>query len=145
MTTVYRSLGAGSAMLVAVLVGGTCLLVGTGRAHADDPVMHHVKYTVTAKNPIYADIYYLDQEPAIFSDYSHDPYRFTPHVNADIAPGKPWSFELNLAKPEVYAMVSVSTGTEPGTPEFHCDLSVDGTVAVSKDGPRGVLCSIRNW
>ena len=141
MTTAYRLLGAGSATLVAM----TGLLVGTGRAHADDPVMHHVKYTVSAQNPIYADIYYLDQEPAMFSDYSHDPYRFTPNVKTDIAPGKPWSFELDLAKPEIYAMVVVSTGTEPGTPQFHCDLSVDGAVVVSKDGPKGALCSIRNW
>jgi hypothetical protein len=132
-------------MLVAVFLGGTGLLVSTGSAHADDPVMHHVKYTVTAQNPIYANIYYLDQEPAIFSDYSHDPYRFTPNVKTDIAPGKPWSFELNMAKPEDYAMVVVNTGPEPGTPQFHCDLSVDGAVVVSKDGAKGVLCSIRNW
>jgi hypothetical protein len=137
----YRLLGAGSAMLVAI----TGLHVGAGRAHADDPVMHHVKYTVSAQNPIYADIYYIDQEPAIFSDYSHNPYQYTPHINFDIAPGKPWRFEWNVAKPDVWTMVSVSTGTEPGTPEFHCDLSVDGAVVVSKDGPKGVLCSLRNW
>jgi hypothetical protein len=141
MNTVYRLLGASSAMLI-VTAG---LLVGTGRAHADDPVMHHVKYTITAKKPIYADIYYIDQEPTIFSDYSHDPYRFTPNVKTDVAPDKPWSFELNLAKPDVWAMVLASTGTEPGEPQFHCDLSVDGTVVVSKDGPKGVLCSLRNW
>ena len=141
MTTAYRALGASSAMLLAL----TGLPVSTGRAHADDPVMHHVKYTITVQNPIYANIYYIDQEPAIFSDYSHDPYRFTPNVKTDIAPDKPWSFELNLAKPEYWAMVVVNTGPEPGTPQFHCDLSVDGTVVVSKDGPKGVLCSIRNW
>jgi hypothetical protein len=141
MNTVCRLLGAGAAMLVAV----TGLLVSTGRAYADDPVMHHVKYTVTAQNPIYADIYYIDQEPATFADYSHNPYRFAPNVKTDIAPGKPWSFELNLAKPEVWAMVVVSTGTEPGTPQLHCDLSVDGAVVVSQDGPKGALCSLRNW
>jgi hypothetical protein len=141
MTTAYRLLASGSAILVAM----TGLLASTGSAHADDPVMHHVKYTVSVQNPIYANIYYIDQEPAIFSDYSHDPYRFTPNVKTDIAPGSPWSFELNLAKPEDWAMVVVNTGTEPGTPQFHCDLSVDGAVVVSKDGPKGVLCSIRNW
>ena len=69
MTTVCRLLGAGSAMLVAM----TGLLVSTGQAHADNPIMHHVTYTVTAQNPIYANIYYIDQEPAIFSDYSTIP------------------------------------------------------------------------
>ena len=139
MTATYR-------MLVAVLLGGAGLLASAGSAHADDdPVMHHVKYTISVQNPIYANIYYIDQEPPIFSDYSHDPYRFTPNVKTDIGPGKPWSFELNEAKPEYWAMVVVNTGTEPGTPQFHCELSVDGTVVVSKDGPKGVLCSIRNW
>jgi hypothetical protein len=137
----YRLVCAGSAILVAM----AGLSVSQGRAHADDPMMHHIKYTLTAQNPIYANIYYIDQEPTTFSDYSHDPYRFTPNVQADIAPNKPWSFELNLAKPEYWAMVVVNTGSEPGTPQFHCDLSVDGAVVVSKDGPRGVLCSIRNW
>jgi hypothetical protein len=138
----HRLLTAGSAMLV-VMAG---LLVSTGRAHADpDPVMHHVKYTVTAQNPIYADIYYIDQEPDRFSDYSHNPYQYTPHVNFDVGPGKAWSFDWDVTKPDVWAMVSASTGTEPGTPQLHCDLSVDGAVVVSKDGPKGVLCSLRNW
>lgn len=90
-------------------------------------------------------IYYLDHEPAIFADYSHNPYSFTPHVDVDLAPGKPWSYELDLSKPDVYAMVVASTGTEPGTPNLHCDLAVDGAVVVSKDGPKGVLCSLRHW
>ncbi|HTQ22479.1 hypothetical protein [Mycobacterium sp.] len=121
------------------------MLVGSGSVHADDPVMHHVKYTVSAQKPIYTDIYYLDHEPAIFSEYSHNPYSFTPHVDIDIAPGKPWSYELDLSKPDVYAMVVASTGTEPGAPNLHCELAVDGVVVVSKDGPKGVLCSLRNW
>jgi hypothetical protein len=130
---------------LAMLLGAATGLAAAGPSRADDPVMHHVKYTVSAANPIYTDIYYLDQEPAIFSDYSHNPYQFVPNVKVDIAPGHPWSYELDLAKPDVWAMVSASTGTEPGTPQLHCDLTVDGKVVVSKDGPKGVLCSIRHW
>jgi hypothetical protein len=114
-------------------------------SQANDPVMHHVRYTVTAARPIYADIYYLDQQPPVFSDYSHDPYRFTPNVQADIAPGHPWRSEVLLSNPDQYAMVSASVGTEPGTPQFHCDLAVDGVVVASQDGPKGVLCSLRQW
>ncbi|OBH10241.1 hypothetical protein A9X04_20460 [Mycobacterium sp. E3247] len=119
--------------------------MSAGHARADDPVMHHVKYTVTAKNPIYTDIYYLDHQPEKFSDYSHNPYSFTPHVDVDLGPGTPWSFDLDMSNPDDYAMVVASTGTEPGTPGLHCDLAVDGAVVVSKDGPKGVLCSLRNW
>jgi hypothetical protein len=115
-------------------------------SRADDPVMHQVRYVVTSANPIYADIYYLDQQPQIFSDYSHNPYQFTPNVRADIAPGHPWvSPVVMLSDPNDYAMVTVSTGTEPGTPQFHCALIVDGAVVVSNDGAKGVLCSLRSW
>ena len=44
---------AGSAVLLACLTAAP--------SHADDDLpLHHVKYTLTAKNPIYAQIYYLD-------------------------------------------------------------------------------------
>ncbi|BBY02631.1 hypothetical protein MSEO_31300 [Mycobacterium seoulense] len=135
---------AGAATLSVLLVGATGSLVSAGHAQAD-PVMHHVKYTVTANNPIYTDIYYLDHQPEKFSDYSHNPYSFTPHVDVDLGPGTPWSFDLDMSNPDDYAMVVASTGTEPGTPGLHCDLAVDGAVVVSKDGPKGVLCSLRSW
>lgn len=115
-------------------------------SRADDPVMHPVTYVITAASPIYADIYYLDQQPVVFSDYSHNPYQYTPHVNADIAPGHPWvSPVVMLSQPDQYAMVTVSTGTEPGTPQFHCALIVDGKVVASNDGAKGTLCSLRSW
>ncbi|OBH98555.1 hypothetical protein A5679_20075 [Mycobacterium scrofulaceum] len=139
-----RRLGVGAATLSAVLVGATGSVVSAVHAVAD-PAMHHVTYTVTAQNPIYTDIYYLDHQPEKFSDYSHNPYSFTPHVDVDLGPGKPWSFDLDMSNPDDYAMVVASTGTEPGTPGLHCDLAVDGAVVVSKDGPKGVLCSLRNW
>jgi hypothetical protein len=136
----------GRPMLVATLA---MVVTATGFAapsRADDPVMHQVRYVVTSANPIYADIYYLDQQPQKFSDYSHNPYQFTPNVQADIAPGHPWvSPVVMLSDPNDYAVVTVSTGTEPGTPQFHCALIVDGAVVVSKDGAKGVLCSLRNW
>jgi hypothetical protein len=135
-------LGMALAMLTAT--GYTTLTAAPSRA--DDPVMHPVRYVITSAKPIYADIYYLDQQPPKYSDYSHNPYQYTPHVNADIAPGNPWvSPVVMLSDPNDYAMVVVSTGTEPGIPQFHCALVVDGAVAVSNDGAKGVLCSLRIW
>jgi hypothetical protein len=134
----------GAALTVVTAAGTAALTAAPSRA--DDPVMHQVRYVVTAASPIYADIYYLDQQPPKFSDYSHNPYQFTPNVQADIAPGHPWtSPEVMLSDPNDYAMVTASTGTEPGTPMFHCALVVDGVVVKSGDGPKGVLCSLRNW
>jgi hypothetical protein len=143
MTTV------GKAALGVALAALSAAGYGTGAAapaRADDPVMHQVRYVITAANPIWADIYYLDQQPAKYSDYSHDTYQYTPNVQADIGPGHPWTSPVvMLTDPANYAMVTVSTGTEPGTPMFHCALVVDGVVVKSNDGPKGTLCSLRNW
>ncbi len=139
-TTATRSVGVAAPILL------SALLVSPGPAKADDdPPMHQVVYTVSANNPIYADIYYGDQDPTKFSDYSHNPYTFTPNIRADIAPGRPWTQQVMLINPDQWAMVSVSTGRQPGLPGFHCTVSVDGNVVVSKDGDRGVLCSLRTW
>src|ERR1700742_504128 len=111
MTTVGKA-ALGVALATLSAAGG----IAAPPVHADDPVMHQVRYVITAQNPIWADIYYLDQQPARFSDYSHDTYQYTPNVQADIGPGHPWtSPEVLLSDPDHYAMVVVSTGTEPGT------------------------------
>jgi hypothetical protein len=141
MTTIGRG-----ATALAVLSAVGCNALFAAPARADDPVMHEVKYVITAASPIWADIYYLDQDPTKFSDYSHNPYQYTPNVQADIAPGHPWvSPPVMLSNPDQYAMVSVSTGSEPGTPNFHCALIVDGVVKASNDGSKGALCSLRLW
>jgi len=140
--TVTRNALVSAGPAVLLVVG--CCLVAAAPARADD-VMHSVRYTVTADNPIYADIHYLDQEPANFADYSHNPYQFVPNVQADIGPGKPWTYDLMLADPSQWALVTASAGTEPGAPNFHCQLAVDGVVVATKDGPKGVLCSLRHW
>jgi hypothetical protein len=143
MTTIGRTtLTLALAMLSAA--GYSTLTAAPSRA--DDPLMHPVTYVITSASPIYADIYYLDQQPQKFSDYSHNPYQYTPNVQADIAPGHPWvSPVVMLSDPNDYAMVTVSTGTEPGAPQFHCALVVDGVVVKSNDGPKGTLCSLRTW
>lgn len=126
---------------VLALITASCMAT----AHADDPAPHRVKYTITAANPIHADIYYLDNEPPHFAAWSHNPYEWVPNVKADIGPGKPWVFELMLNNPDQWALVSASSGLSQAAPKFHCDLTVDGVVVISKDGPKGVLCSLRHW
>lgn len=129
---------------LALLSMTTVALVTATPSRADD-VLHSVRYTVTADNPIYADIYYLDYEPENFADYSHNPYQFVPNIQADIGPGKPWSYDVKLRNPDQWALVTASTASEPSTPSFHCRLTVDGVVVATKDGPKGVFCSLRTW
>jgi hypothetical protein len=140
-TTAKKLMGVGSA----ALLGLTGTLVSTDRAQAD-PVWHQVVYIVSSRNPAYVDIFYQDQDPTLFSDYSHNNYTFTPQVHADITPDKPWVQPVSLLNPDQWAMVTATTGREPLSPGgIQCDLSVDGKVVVSKNGPKGALCSLRTW
>jgi hypothetical protein len=127
-----------------VLAGGALATAGPATAQ---PVLHTVRYVVTADAPFYADIYYRDVDPPTFSDYSHNPYVFTPKAEADIAPDRPWVLETRLADPFQWAMVLVTSGESPElqAPKLNCELSVDGTVVKTAAGTRGALCSIRDW
>lgn len=112
---------------------------------AEGPVMHTVTYTVYTDNPFHADIYYRDTEPPNFADYSHNPYVFSPKVEADLGPGQPWVLNVALANPEFWAMVTATSGQSPNPPTFHCTLAVDGQVVVTNSGAKGALCSLRHW
>ncbi len=130
----------GSALMLAI--AGLTLTNATSSA---EPPLHHVKYTVITEQPYYAEIYYRDTDPANFADYSHNPYIFSPNVEADIGPGQPWVREAWLADPYHWAMVTATSGLDPVTPNFSCTLEVDGGLVATDAGPKGALCSIRHW
>ena len=92
-----------------------------------------------------AEIYYRDTDPPDFAEYSHDPYQFSPNVEADLGPGRPWVLTVRLANPQQWAMVLGTSGRSPNPPTFHCSLAVDGVVLVTNSGAKGALCSLRHW
>jgi hypothetical protein len=138
-------------LLVAVTTAGTCgVAVGAPAASADDDPppapLHSVHYTVWAEQPYDAVIYYRDTDPPNWGDYSHNPYQFSPKVEAAIGPNQQWNLDVGLANPDEWAMVVAGTGGESNkTPNIHCALAVDGVVVKTAQGPKGALCSIRNW
>lgn len=134
---------AGFAALLLLAEGG--VMATPALSHAQEPTLHHVKYTVTAEKPSYADIYYRDTDPPTWAEYSHNPYQFSPRVEAEVGPDQPWVLEVMLADPSRWAMVAASGGSSPIEPMFRCELAVDGVVVDSKDGPKGALCSLRHW
>jgi hypothetical protein len=133
--------GAGPAM-AAVLTAAVAL---PDRAVAEDPVLHNVTYTVYTETPFFAEIYYRDTDPPNFADYSHDPYLFSPNVEARLGPDTPWVLNVQLADPQQWAMVLGSSGRSAHPPNFHCTIAVDGSVVVTNSGAKGALCSIRPW
>jgi hypothetical protein len=134
------------------LMSATALIAasGTSIATADNdpppPPLHNVHYTVWAEQPFHVSIYYRDTDPPNWGDYSHNPYQFSPKVEADVGPNQQWNLDVGLVNPDEWAMVVASTGGESTkTPNIHCALAVDGTVVATHQGPKGALCSIRNW
>ena len=128
----------------ATVLAASGVAVASVPATAQGPALHNVKYTVFAEGPAYLKIFYRDVDPPNWADYSHNPYAYTPKVEADVGPDQQWNLDVQLANPGDWAMV-VAQG-EPGlTPNVHCVLAVDGVVVKTHQGPKGALCSIRNW
>ncbi|OBA98213.1 hypothetical protein A5662_16270 [Mycobacteriaceae bacterium 1482268.1] len=110
------------------------------------PPLRHVQYTVWSEKPYKADIYYRDTDPPNWGEYSHNPYLYSPNIEADVGPDRKWILDAYLANPDAWAMVVA--GLQPdsqATPNLHCVLAVDGVVAKTAQGPKGALCSVRPW
>src|SRR5213596_1987029 len=104
-------LGVASATVMAAASFG----FGAATAAADDPPpppLHNVHYTVWAQEPFNVSIYYRDVDPPNWADYSHNPYQFSPKVEADVGPNQQWNLDVPLANPDEWAMVVASTGGE---------------------------------
>jgi hypothetical protein len=126
--------------LAAVAVAATVV-----PAQAEPGTMRQVTYTVTTSTPVSADIYFRDVDPPTWADYSHNPYVFSPKIHVEVGPDRPWVLHATLADPDRWAMVSATSASRVGEPMFRCELTVDGVVAATSNGPKGALCSIRHW
>ena len=111
----------------AVLVATAGLAAAAVPAAADEAVMHQITYSVFTEQPFRgAQVYYRDTDPPTWADYSHDPYLFSPKVEADLGPGQQWTMNVQLANPNEWAMVMATSGPSKFPPNFHCVLAVDG-------------------
>lgn len=109
------------------------------------PALHSVKYTIFAEQPTSVQIYYRDVDPPNWADYSHNPYVFSPKAEASVGPDSQWTLDVSLANPDEWAMVTATSGQGAKSPNVHCVMAVDGVVVSTDQGPKGALCSIRNW
>ena len=79
-------------------------------------------------------------------EYSHNPYLYSPNIEAALGPDQKWNLDVWLANPDAWAMVTAGISSDStAMPNFHCVLAVDGVVVKTAQGPKGALCSIRNW
>lgn len=131
--------------VLAVPLVAAAVAAGVSAPAAVAQAPHQVRYTVVVDQPTQADIYYRDVDPPNWAEYSHNPYQFSPRAKVVLEPGAPWVFEAALVDPARWAMVTATSGPEPVTRNLRCELAVDGVVVATGEGPKGALCSLRNW
>lgn len=132
-------------LVAAMAAAGVTSPPATADEDPPPPALHNVHYTVWAEQPFNVEIYYRDVDPPNWADYSHNPYQFSPNVEADVGPNHQWNLDVGLANPDMWAMVVAGTGESTKRPNIHCALAVDGVVVKTGQGPKGALCSIRPW
>ncbi|MET0475580.1 MAG: hypothetical protein ABW001_13200 [Mycobacterium sp.] len=135
----------GAALGVASLVASAGVVASQSTANAE-PEAHQVKYSVTTNAPYDFELFYLTAQPPNKAAYNADAYSFVKREKVSLAPGTPWVFETTLADPQ-WAILTVSSTTRGtvGAPDAHCDITVDGQVAVQQDAPYSPMCQLGQW
>lgn len=110
------------------------------------PAGHQVTYTVTTNAPYDFELFYLTAQPPNKAAYNADAYAFAKRDRVSLAPGQPWTFSTTLADPQ-WAILTVSSTTRGtvGAPGAHCEIAVDGQVAVQQDNPYSTWCQLSQW
>jgi hypothetical protein len=134
----------GAALGVAALVAGAGL-ASPALANAE-PAGHQVRYTLTSAGDADFDLYYLVAQPASKEAYNADSYAYLKKETITLGAGQPWVFETTLADPQ-WAILTVSSTTHGGqaAPNPHCDIAIDGQIAVQQDGPYNLQCQLSQW
>jgi hypothetical protein len=139
MHHVITKFGAAAAIAVAGVVPAQAI-------SSAQPAGHQVRYTLTSAGATGFDVYYLTAQPPSKEAYDADPYAFLKSERVDLAPGVPWVFETTLADTQ-WAIITASTAVHAmqSPPNPHCEIAIDGQVAVQQDGPYTVQCQMKQW
>jgi hypothetical protein len=139
MRTATARVGAALAVAAAGVAGS----FATANA---EPAGHQVRYTLTSAGDADFNLFYLTTQPPNKAAYNADAYSFVKQEQVHLAAGVPWVFETTLADPQ-WAIFTVSSTTHGGqaAPNPHCDIAVDGQVAVQQDGPYNLQCQLGQW
>lgn len=111
-----------------------------------EPTGHKVTYTLISAGAADYNLNYLTAQPPSKQAYNADAYAFLKSEEVNLAPGVPWVFETTLEDPQ-WAIITASTGVHAmqGSPNPHCEIAIDGQVAVQHDGPYTVQCQLSQW
>jgi hypothetical protein len=130
---------------VALMVAAAGVSVSHGIANAE-PAAPNVRYVLSAGAPAGFDLNYLTAQPPSKEAYNADAYAFLKKDRVDVAPDRPWVFEATLEDPQ-WAIMNASAAAHAmqGPPNAHCEIWVDGQLAVQSDGPYTAFCQLSRW
>ncbi|MEV0669969.1 hypothetical protein [Mycobacterium sp. NPDC050441] len=143
MTNMRKATTTVGAALVLAAAG---MAVSNATAYAEPGQGHQVKYTLTSGAPYEFDLYYLTTQPASKDAYNADAYKYLQKATVNVGPDAPWVFETTLADPQ-WAIFTVASTTHGGQaqPNAHCEIAVDGQIAVQNDHPYSPRCQLGQW
>ena len=139
MRNVKAKIGAAAGVALAVVAS----VPATSSA---EPAGHVVRYTLTSTTDVGYDLNYLIAQPPSKAAYNADANAFLKSERVNVAPGAPWVFETTLEDPQ-WAIITASTGVHAmqAPPSPHCEIAIDGQLAVQQDGPYTAQCQLGNW
>jgi hypothetical protein len=144
MRTAKSKIAAGFA--VAALVASAGVGASQATSGADPAAGHQVRYTLTTANASDFQVLYLINQPPNKQAYNTDAYSFVKRETVNVGPDAPWVFETTLADPQwaIFQVSSVTHGGRPD-PDAHCEITVDGQMAVQQNDPHSPVCQLGQW
>ncbi|BBX26027.1 hypothetical protein GCM10009632_30620 [Mycolicibacterium alvei] len=147
MTYVTNMRKATTTVGAALVLAAAGMAVSSATSYADPAGQgHQVTYTLTSGAPYEFDLYYLTAQPASMAAYNADAYKYLQKATVNVGPDTPWVFETTLADPQ-WAIFTVASTTHGGQaqPNAHCEITVDGQIAVQNDHPYSPRCQLGQW
>jgi hypothetical protein len=115
---------------------------GTADAQPPAPAGPNVRYVVSADAPLSFDINYVISSPANLQAFNADASAYSTRGSFVT----PWEATATLADPQwAYISVARAGHAMEAPPNAHCEIWVDGQLAVQNTGPTTAFCQLSRW
>lgn len=136
-----------TASVGAALMLATAGVAATHAVSSADPAPgHQVTYTLATGGTYSFTVTYLTAQPPSKAAFNADSDGFMKRETITVSPDAPWVFQTTLDDPQ-WAFLQVASTTHGGqaAPNAHCEVAIDGQVAIAQDAPYSPQCYLGQW
>ncbi|GAY13822.1 hypothetical protein MSZK_05480 [Mycobacterium sp. shizuoka-1] len=136
-----------TARVGAALVMASAGVAATHAVSSAEPAPgHQVTYTLATGGTYDFTITYLTAQPPSKDAFNANSDAFMKRETITVSPDAPWVFQTTLDDPQ-WAFLQVASTTHGGqaAPNAHCEVTIDGAVAVAQDAPYSPQCYLAQW